>query len=105
MHSRQLMWRFGDQPGVLLLTSLACAPRAAQPLIPDYVSAAVTAVPDTVRASYALDPFYQKYADALGIPVVSSAKVPDAALLVARDRVLGRAPVQRQVRDARRIER
>ncbi|MES2464681.1 MAG: glycoside hydrolase [Armatimonadota bacterium] len=29
--------------------------------------------------------FYQKYTDAFGIPVVSSAKVPDAALLVARD--------------------
>jgi hypothetical protein len=82
------MWRFGDLPGVLLLTSLACAPRAAQPLIPDYVSAAVTAVPDTLRASYALDPFYQKYADALGIPVVSSAKVPTPALLVARDIVI-----------------
>ena len=32
-----------------------------------------------------LDPFYKKYVDALGIPVVTSAKVPDAALLVARD--------------------
>ena len=31
------------------------------------------------------DPFYKKYADALGIPVVASDKVPDAALLVARD--------------------
>lgn len=38
-------------------------------------------VPDTLH----LDPFYQKYADAFGIPVVSSSRVPDAALLVARD--------------------
>lgn len=38
-------------------------------------------VPDSLH----LDPFYQKYADAFGIAVVSSSKVPDAALLVARD--------------------
>lgn len=36
-------------------------------------------------AALGLDPFYQKYVDADGIPIVSSAKVPDAALLVARD--------------------
>lgn len=32
-----------------------------------------------------LDTFYKKYTDAFGIPVVSSDKVPDDALLVARD--------------------
>jgi hypothetical protein len=35
--------------------------------------------------SLALDTFYKKYADAYGIPIVSSEKVPDAALLIARD--------------------
>lgn len=50
-------------------------------LIPDYVSAVVGPVP----GSLGLDPFYQKYVDANGIPVVSSEKVPDAALLVMRD--------------------
>jgi hypothetical protein len=39
-------------------------------------------------ASLKLDPFYRKYLDADGIPIVSSAKVPDAALLIARDIVL-----------------
>ncbi len=34
--------------------------------------------------SLGLDPFYKKYVDAAGIPVVSSEKVPDAALLAAR---------------------
>jgi hypothetical protein len=38
-------------------------------------------VPDALH----LDTFYQKYADAFGIPIVSSSKVPDAALLVAKD--------------------
>ncbi|MBS1661730.1 MAG: glycoside hydrolase [Bacteroidetes bacterium] len=32
-----------------------------------------------------LDTFYKKYTDAWGIPIVSSAKVPDDALLMARD--------------------
>ena len=50
-------------------------------LIPDYVSAVVGPVPE----SMGLDPFYKKYVDANGIPVVSSERVPDAALLVMRD--------------------
>jgi len=56
-------------------------PRA---LIDDYVKANVSAAP----ASLGFDPFYKKYADALGIPILSSEKVPDAALLVARDIVI-----------------
>lgn len=36
-----------------------------------------------------LDPFYTKYLDAGGIPVVASARVPDHALVVAREIVLG----------------
>jgi cyclophilin family peptidyl-prolyl cis-trans isomerase len=38
-----------------------------------------------VPASLGVDPFYKKYVDAEGIPVISSEKVPDAALFVARD--------------------
>ena len=52
-----------------------------RPLIPDYSRAALSAPP----TSLGLDPFYKKYTDALGIAIVSSEKVPDAALLVARD--------------------
>src|SRR5262249_29054406 len=43
-----------------------------------------TAVP----AELGFDPFYKKYTDALGIAILSSEKVPDAALLVARDIVI-----------------
>jgi hypothetical protein len=39
-------------------------------------------------ATLTLDPFYKKHTDALGIPVVSSEKVPDDALLMARDIVI-----------------
>lgn len=52
-----------------------------EPLIGDYVRAAVGPVPGALG----LDPFYRKYADATGIAVVGSERVPDAAILVARD--------------------
>jgi hypothetical protein len=50
-------------------------------LISDYAAAVVGPVPEALG----LDPFYQKYVDANGIPVVSSERGPDAALLVVRD--------------------
>jgi hypothetical protein len=50
-------------------------------LIWDYVAAQMGPVPESLGVS----PFYKKYVDAQGIPVISSEKVPDAALLVARD--------------------
>jgi hypothetical protein len=50
-------------------------------LIADYVRANIGPVPESLGVS----PFYKKYADAMGIPVIASEKVPDAALLVARD--------------------
>jgi Glycoside hydrolase 97. len=45
----------------------------------------VTAVPQSLH----LDPFYKKYIDADGIPVVSSGNVHDEALLKARDIIIG----------------
>lgn len=50
-------------------------------LIPSYLKAAIGSVPESLGVS----PFYKKHVDALGIPVISSEKVPDDALLVARD--------------------
>jgi hypothetical protein len=50
-------------------------------LISSYLKAVVLPVPDSLGVS----PFYKKYVDAMGIPVVSSEKVPDDALVVARD--------------------
>ncbi|XYH96574.1 hypothetical protein ACMHYB_53815 [Sorangium sp. So ce1128] len=46
---------------------------------PDGACASVSEVPSELG----LDPFYKKYVDATGIPVVSSEKTPDAALLRA----------------------
>ena len=68
---------------LIIILAAACpiARGGEDALITDYVKTAVGAVP----ASLGLDPFYQKYADASGIPIVGSHRVPDAALLVARD--------------------
>jgi hypothetical protein len=72
--------------GLLLVTAgvatqSQAGKRTGPPLLQDYIAFTVTAPPPALE----LDPFYKKYVDALGIPVVTSAKVPDAALLVARD--------------------
>src|SRR5688572_28972090 len=67
------------------LAMFVSAPASAQqpPLLKDYISFTVQPPP----AELQLDPFYKKYVDAQGIPVVSSDKVPDAALLMVRDMV------------------
>lgn len=62
---------------ILLIISLySCSDKKGQ-LSSDEVK--VTAVPDTLG----IDPFYKKYVDAGGIPVVSSANVNDSALVRA----------------------
>ncbi|MES2338905.1 MAG: glycoside hydrolase [Pseudomonadota bacterium] len=48
-------------------------------------SPAITTPPPALNA----DPFYTRYVAAAGIPVLSSARVPDAALIAARDIVTG----------------
>ena len=57
---------------VLFLLALACDANKAK--------AKVGPVPNKVRARLGLDPFYKKHLDAGGLPIVSSAKVPDEAL-------------------------
>lgn len=66
---------------VALLNSSAIYSQSNRGIVSDYKKTMVTAVPD----SFKLDSFYKKYADAYGIPIVSSEKAPDDALLVARD--------------------
>ena len=65
-------------------------------LIADYIKANISPVPDTLGVS----PFYKKYTDAMGIPVVASEKVPDAALLVARDIVNSMLAARPDIRKA-----
>ena len=65
-------------------------------LIPDYAAANVGPVPESLGVS----PFYKKYTDAMGIPVIASEKVPDAALLVARDIVNAMLAARPDIRKA-----
>jgi hypothetical protein len=65
-------------------------------LIPDYVAAQFLPVPAELNVS----PFYKKYVDAHGIPVLASEKVPDAALLVARDIVNAMLAMRPDIRKA-----
>jgi cyclophilin family peptidyl-prolyl cis-trans isomerase len=50
-------------------------PRAAALTVPP-----VSSVPDSIREEYKLSPFYQKYIDAHGLPVVGSTNVSDYAM-------------------------
>lgn len=50
-------------------------------------------------AALRLDPFYQKHVSARGIPVIGSARVPDAALIIARDIVNAQLAERRDIRD------
>ena len=68
------------------------------PLVADYAQAMIGPLPESLPYDRT---FYKKYVDAFGIPVISSAKVPDAALLMARDIVVymlaGRSDVRREM--------
>ena len=65
-------------------------------LVADYLAAVVRPVP----ADLGVSPFYRKYVDALGIPVLASDKAPDAALLVARDIVNAMLAARPDIRKA-----
>jgi hypothetical protein len=63
-------------------------------LISNYVRAQIGPVP----ASLGVDPFYKKYVDAQGIPVISSERVPDDALLVMRDIIIAMLSARPDIR-------
>jgi hypothetical protein len=70
-------------------------PRA-DAIIADYARAAIGTPPDSLK----YDPFYRKYTTAVGLPIVGSATVSDAALLVARDIVTHMLARRPDVREA-----
>ena len=72
-----------------MVSPVAAGPKSAGP------ARRVTPPPKAVVAALKLDPFYKKYVSAGGIPVISSAKVSDYALLEAAyliDRMLADRP-------------
>lgn len=48
----------------------------------------VGTVPDDLRKAWDVDPYYQKYADANGIPILNSMRAPDNAIILACELVL-----------------
>src|SRR5262245_30693964 len=62
---------------VVLVTTLACGPLCG-------AERKVTDVPKILRESLRLDPFYKKCTDYKGLPILSSEKVSDRALIEAR---------------------
>lgn len=64
------------------------------------VDGSITAMVSPVPARLNLDGFYKKHVDALGIPVVSSEKPPDIALLMARDIVIYMLAKRPELREA-----
>jgi len=65
-------------------------------LVASYAKAVIGPVPESLGVS----PFYRKYVDAEGIPVIASEKVPDDALLVARDIVNSMLAARSDIRKA-----
>lgn len=74
-------WTFTALIALLSPLLIAAQDPARRKEVARYEAAMVTSPPEAMK----LDPFYTKYADAFGIPIVSSGNVPDAALLIARD--------------------
>lgn len=73
--------------GLVVLSGGLLGPARAQPsdaLIMSYKDTAITEPPEELH----LDPFFEKYTTAQGLPIVASGDVPDRGLLVARDVVL-----------------
>ncbi|MCI0642345.1 MAG: hypothetical protein L0Y72_02085 [Gemmataceae bacterium] len=75
------------KPGAVFLwiAFLVLPARGQESKQPDVLPAPkVTSVPETLRESAKLDPFYKKHVDYKGYSILSSEKVADAALIEAR---------------------
>jgi hypothetical protein len=82
---------------VFLILDLALAAKSGQVFAEKPVSKiTVGKLPPELR----LDPFYEKYADAEGLPVISSKKVPDRALVVAAELVVNMLAKRPDIRQA-----
>ncbi|WP_162314470.1 hypothetical protein [Pseudoxanthomonas yeongjuensis] len=72
--------RLGIIAMMLALASCASAPDPDRADVQSNACARIGEVPDPIRRDFSLNPFYEKYADANGLPVLSSADPDDAAL-------------------------
>jgi xylan 1,4-beta-xylosidase len=90
----------------LLLVKLDATPTANAESSAEKSARRVEPVPTAIREKFELDPFYQQYVDAGGLPILSSAKVSPAGLLEAAyliDQVLANRDDVRQEMIKRRV--
>lgn len=80
-------------------TATSCDAAGTAPSDPPIVTSYARFMVGSPPAKLSLDPFYQKYVDADGIPITTSDRVPDLALLVARDIVLAMLSERPDLRD------
>ena len=72
--------RFSIIVTMVVLASCASAAGTKRVDVQSSACARIGEVPDPIRRDFSLDPFYKKYADADGLPVLASAAPDDAAL-------------------------
>jgi hypothetical protein len=71
-----------------------------KPIVANYLKYVVTAPPPEIVGRFNLDTtFYKKYADANGLPILASGKVPDEALAIVRDQANYMLAARPDVRD------
>lgn len=80
-----LVFSFFLIAGAAALTAQTTPPQqTGPPIFTDFAAALIGKPPLKLM----LDPFYEKYCDAMGIPVIASGKVSDLAILIARDIII-----------------
>ncbi|MCJ7564502.1 MAG: glycoside hydrolase [Candidatus Aminicenantes bacterium] len=80
-----LLFSFFLIAGAAALTAQTTPPQqTGPPVFTDFAAALIGKPPLKLM----LDPFYEKYCDAMGIPVIASGKVSDLAILIARDIII-----------------
>src|SRR5690606_40578459 len=78
----------GTQPQATSAAADRARPRAGA-VISDYLAYVVVPPPPEIVQRFDLDTtFYKKYANAAGVPILGSERVPDEAIVVARDIVM-----------------
>lgn len=112
-NATEFLWDFGDgsgsdafqpmhlysQPGLYQVTLTASNRSDSKSLARELRVLETEPVVTAPPVALGLDPFYLKYVDAQGIPIISSGEVPDEALLAVRRmaiRMLGKIPEVRE---------
>lgn len=92
-----MQWRYQKYADRKAKQAKIANPEEVSEEIPD---GKVVGVPDSARQRFELDPFYQKYVSCKGLPIMSSGRVADAALLRANELVNKLLAGRQDIREA-----